>query len=99
MLPVFPSNLNSQCQCNQDHFCSYTKHITALVTLNTTASDFNNINNVKSSFVNAVANAAGGGTPAHGGLPRALLMWINMCVHKCTYRLHLPCMGEERSAW
>jgi hypothetical protein len=48
------------CRCVQGFRCAYSKRITAVVTLNTTASDFNsNYGGIKTAFVNAVATAAG----------------------------------------
>lgn len=49
-----------QCRCVQGYVCTYTKRITAVVTLNTTLSRFNSdFGGVRTSFINAVANAAG----------------------------------------
>lgn len=49
-----------QCRCVQGYVCTYTKRITAVVTLNTTLSRFNaDIGGVRSAFINAVASAAG----------------------------------------
>ena len=51
------SRLN--CVCDPGYSCSYYKQIQAIVTLNTTLSDFNgNVGNIKSMFVSAMAAAA-----------------------------------------
>ena len=48
------------CRCDQGYKCAYSKKITAVVTLNTTVSSFSNdVGGVRTSFVNAVATAAG----------------------------------------
>jgi hypothetical protein len=48
------------CRCDAGFKCSYTKKITAVVTLNTSASSFNNPQDpVRLSFIAAVAAAAG----------------------------------------
>ena len=47
------------CRCIQGYQCSYTKTITATVTLNTTASNFqNDVGGVRTHFINSVATAA-----------------------------------------
>jgi hypothetical protein len=48
------------CTCVNGFFCSYTKKITAVVTLNTTLSNFNSdFGGVRTAFIAAVASAAG----------------------------------------
>ena len=48
------------CRCDQGYKCAYSKRITAIVTLNSTTSSFNNdVGGIKTAFINAVANAAG----------------------------------------
>jgi len=48
------------CRCVEGYQCSYTKTITATVTLNSTATDFNaDVGGVKTAFIAAVAAAAG----------------------------------------
>ena len=48
------------CRCEAGYKCSYTKKITAVVTLNTTVSSFNDLNNpIRIAFISAVAAAAG----------------------------------------
>jgi hypothetical protein len=48
------------CRCLSGYQCTYTKQISATVTLNSTASDFrDNINNVQTNFKAAIAAAAG----------------------------------------
>ena len=49
-----------QCQCVPGYSCAYTKRITAVVTLNTSLTNFNgNVGGVQTSFLAAVASAAG----------------------------------------
>ena len=48
------------CRCEKGFVCSYTKTITAVITLNTTVSSFNDPNNpVRGAFITAVSKAAG----------------------------------------
>lgn len=48
------------CRCDQGFKCAYSKRITAVVTLNSTTSSFNNdVGGIKTAFINAVATAAG----------------------------------------
>jgi hypothetical protein len=48
------------CRCLAGYQCTYTKQISATVTLNSTASDFqSNVNNVQTNFKLAIAAAAG----------------------------------------
>jgi hypothetical protein len=48
------------CRCEQGYKCAYSKKITAVVTLNTTVSSFtDDVGGVRTSFLNAVATAAG----------------------------------------
>ena len=48
------------CRCEKGFVCSYTKTITAVITLNTTLSSFNDPSNpVRGAFINAVSVAAG----------------------------------------
>ena len=48
------------CRCDQGFKCAYSKRITAVVTLNSTTSSFNNdVGGIKTAFINAVASAAG----------------------------------------
>lgn len=48
------------CRCDQGYKCAYSKRITAIVTLNSTTSSFNNdVGGIKTAFINAVASAAG----------------------------------------
>jgi hypothetical protein len=48
------------CRCDQGFKCAYSKRITAIVTLNSTTSSFNNdVGGIKTAFINAVASAAG----------------------------------------
>ena len=48
------------CRCDQGFRCAYSKKISAVVTLNSTVSNFNsNFGGVKDAFINAVASAAG----------------------------------------
>jgi hypothetical protein len=64
-----PANTNSVagtssqlgCRCLAGFVCSYTKRITAVVTLNATSvADFNNnVNNVRTNFLNSLSLAAG----------------------------------------
>lgn len=54
------SNTILQCRCVQGYTCTYTKTITATVTLNTTYSAFDqDVGGVRTAFQQAVANAAG----------------------------------------
>ena len=49
-----------QCRCTQGFVCTYTKRITAVITLNSTLYNFNNdVGGVKTALINAVATAAG----------------------------------------
>ena len=49
-----------QCRCEAGFKCTYTKKITAVVTLNTSVTSFNDPNNpVRAAFISAVAAAAG----------------------------------------
>jgi hypothetical protein len=48
------------CTCVEGFFCSYTKRITAVVTLNTTLMNFeSDVGGVRTAFIAAVASAAG----------------------------------------
>jgi hypothetical protein len=48
------------CRCEKGFVCSYTKIITAVITLNTSVSSFNDPNNpVRGAFITAVSKAAG----------------------------------------
>jgi hypothetical protein len=48
------------CRCNPGFYCLYTKRITATVYLNVTQDEFNNnVGNVRTNFINALALAAG----------------------------------------
>ena len=48
------------CRCEQGFVCSYTKIITAVITLNTSVSSFNDQSNpVRATFITAVSTAAG----------------------------------------
>jgi hypothetical protein len=65
------------CRCNAGYACTYTKRITATVTINGSMADFNaNVGGIHTSFINAIAAAAGvqpsqvsviGVTPQPGG--------------------------------
>jgi hypothetical protein len=47
------------CRCDPGYQCTYYKQIQAVVTLNVSAADFNNnVNNVKTNFISAMAAAA-----------------------------------------
>jgi hypothetical protein len=65
---VCPANTGSvansssllDCRCLQGYQCTYTKKISATVTLNETKSDFDaDVGGVKTAFLNAIAKAAG----------------------------------------
>ena len=57
---VIGSSSLLNCRCDQGYKCAYSKRITAVVTLNSTTSSFNNdVGGIKTAFVNAVATAAG----------------------------------------
>jgi hypothetical protein len=49
-----------QCRCDPGFSCTYTKQISAVVTLNASATSFNNdVGGVKTAFIAAIAAAAG----------------------------------------
>ena len=57
-----PSAATSQlgCRCNAGYACTYTKRITAMVTINGSTADFNaDVGGIKTSFIKAIADAAG----------------------------------------
>jgi hypothetical protein len=57
---VIGSSSLLHCRCDQGYKCAYSKRITAVVTLNSTTSSFNNdVGGIKTAFINAVASAAG----------------------------------------
>jgi hypothetical protein len=57
---VIGSSSLLNCRCDQGYKCAYSKRITAVVTLNSTTSSFNNdVGGIKTTFINVVASAAG----------------------------------------
>jgi hypothetical protein len=65
------------CRCAAGYACTYAKRIVATLGINCSLADFNNnVNNVKTNFINAIA-AAAGVTPDKvkiGGGRRALVL-------------------------